>query len=238
VAKIAQKARTNDASPFPFRAGRKAGNSPEDAAARISILSAALSSFSERGFDGASIADIARRHRVSPPLIHYYFKNKADLWRAAAAYGGGEMVHDLEQIMTELAHVDSLDRLKFFVRRHIALMVERTELFRLIIRESETPGPRLKWLLQKYFHPLYTIFEKLVDDAQKEGKIKANMPPYHVCQIIAGACYQFISSRNRLIELYDVDPTTREMRERHANYVVDVLFSGLETSSAASGDMS
>jgi hypothetical protein len=49
-----------------------------------------------------------------------------------------------------------------------------------------------------------------------------------VCQIIAGACYQFIASRNRMIELYKIDPTSQEAREQHATYVIEALLSGLE----------
>jgi TetR/AcrR family transcriptional regulator len=200
----------------------------EDAAGRRRILEAALETFSQLGFEGASITEIARRHGVSPPLIHYYFKNKMELWREAAKFGAGSMVQELQERMNDLADTDSVSRLKFFIRRYIALLVERPDVFRLLVREGETPGQRLKWLLQQYFHPLYETFEDAVRATQKEGRIKSHIPSYHVCQIIAGACYQFIASRNRMIELYDVDPTSRAAREQHASFVIEVLMSGLE----------
>ena len=207
--------------------GKNSGDAAGDAAVRHKILSAALEVFSQQGFEGASIAVIARRHNVSPPLVHYYFKNKTQLWQAAVEFGAGSMITELQGMMNDLSDVDSLGRIKFFIRRYISLLVERPAVFSFIIRESDTPGPRLKWLLQTFFHPLYEIFQKLVEDAQKEGRITSAIPSYHVCQIIAGACYQFIASKNRMIELYGVDPTTREAREQHANYVIEALFSGL-----------
>ena len=138
------------------------------------------------------------------------------------------MVQQLQDLIDDLADTDSLARLKFFIRRYLALLVERPEIFRLLVGESETPGQRLKWLLQQHLRPFYEIFEQVVSAAQKDGRIKSHIPAYHVCQIIAGACYQFIASRNRMIELYKVDPTTREAREQHATYVIEVLLSGLE----------
>ncbi len=143
-------------------------------------------------------------------------------------FGAGAMIVELQEMVADLADADSLSRLKFFIRRYIGLVVDRPEVFRLISRESETPGQRLNWLLKMYFHPLYATFNGLVEDAQKDGRISSQIPSYHVCQIIVGACYHFISSKNRMIELYDIDPTSREMREQHANYVIEALFQGIE----------
>jgi AcrR family transcriptional regulator len=46
---------------------------------RQRILDAARSEFSEKGFDGARVDDIARRAEVNKALIYYYFKSKDEL---------------------------------------------------------------------------------------------------------------------------------------------------------------
>jgi TetR/AcrR family transcriptional regulator len=199
----------------------------DDLATRRTILDAALQTFSLYGFDGASITNIARLHRVSPPLIHYYFKTKDELWRAAMDQGIGDMVQNLRQICDELVETDIVARLKFFIRRYIALVAEKPAVFRVIIRETDMPSPRLTWLAQHYMTPLYTLVTGLVDEAQKAGRLKSVAPPYHMAQIITGACYHFLSSRNRILESYGVDVTTREILERHGNAVIDILFTGM-----------
>jgi AcrR family transcriptional regulator len=199
----------------------------DDGEMRSRILDAALKTFSLHGFEGASIADIARSHDVSPALIHYYFANKEELWRSALDYGIGDVLLNLGETMGDLAEVDSVGRLKFFIRRYIAIVAERPEVFRVIIRDSETRGPRLTWLSKKHLTPLYSLFTNLVEAAQAEGKIKAVVPPYHLSQIIAGACYHFIASRNRMLEAYGVDVASKEIRDRHANAVLEVLFAGM-----------
>jgi TetR/AcrR family transcriptional regulator len=199
----------------------------DDAATRRLILEAALESFSQFGFDGTSITGIARSHRVSPPLIHYYFKSKDELWRAAMDQGIGDMVRNIEAICGEMIESDSIARLKFFIRRFIAIVAEKPAVFRVIVRESDMPSPRLTWLAQHYMTPLYTLVTGLVEEAQKSGKLKSIVPPYHMAQIITGACYHFLSSRNRLLVAYGVDVNIWEIRERHANAVIDILFNGM-----------
>ena len=49
---------------------------------RDRILAAALSEFANRGFDGTTTAEIARRAGVTQPLVHYHFDSKDALWYA------------------------------------------------------------------------------------------------------------------------------------------------------------
>lgn len=67
-----------DAAP---RRGRRAGN-PDT---RGTILSAAHTVFTARGFDRTSIRAVAREAGVDPALVHHYFDDKASLLLATAA---------------------------------------------------------------------------------------------------------------------------------------------------------
>lgn len=199
-----------------------------EAAARERILRTALNVFSHLGFKGTSIAEIAQRGEVSSPLIHYYFKSKTDLWRAAIDSAIGGVLSDLQSSLKDLHEVSPINKLKFFIRRYINLMAERPDVFLMITRESESPGPRLTWLSSTHLAPLYGTINKLIEDAQTSGSLKADAPVYHVAQVIIGACYHFISSRTRMLEVYGIDTHSPEMRERHASLVIDALFNGLE----------
>lgn len=46
---------------------------------RKKITSAAYRVFAKKGYENASIKDIASEARITPGLIHYYFKNKEEL---------------------------------------------------------------------------------------------------------------------------------------------------------------
>ena len=65
--------------PRPRRPGRRPGTVDT----RGRILDAARAAFGERGFDGATIRDIAARAGVDAALVHHYFGTKQQLFVAA-----------------------------------------------------------------------------------------------------------------------------------------------------------
>jgi TetR/AcrR family transcriptional regulator len=229
----ARKKAKNNLPPARGAGRPKNYRSNDDLATRRVILEAALQTFSIYGFDGASITRIARMHGVSPPLIHYYFETKDELWRAAMEQGIGDMVRNLEEISAELVESDCIARLKFFIRRYLGIVAERPAVFRVIVRESDMPSPRLTWLAHHYMTPLYQLIAGLIEQAQAAGRLKTIAPPYHMAQIITGACYHFLASRNRMLETYGIEVNTREIRELHSNAVIDILFTGMLTPSPA-----
>jgi TetR/AcrR family transcriptional regulator, mexJK operon transcriptional repressor len=53
---------------------------PEDRDRRQQILDAAQQVFAQKGFEGASIKDLAKAAKISPGLLYWYFKDKTDLF--------------------------------------------------------------------------------------------------------------------------------------------------------------
>ena len=70
------------------------------------LLDAAIGAFSENGFKGTSTRDIADRAGVHHPLITYHFKNKDQLWRAAADRIFREFNISLVKAMAEVPGAD------------------------------------------------------------------------------------------------------------------------------------
>jgi AcrR family transcriptional regulator len=66
-------------APGPRRPGRRAGESRT----REAILDAARRSFSEHGYDGATIRGIAAAADVNPALVHHFYGTKERLFAAA-----------------------------------------------------------------------------------------------------------------------------------------------------------
>jgi len=52
---------------------------PEEQDKRQQILDAAQQVFASKGFDGASIKDLAKAAKISPGLLYWYFKDKTDV---------------------------------------------------------------------------------------------------------------------------------------------------------------
>jgi AcrR family transcriptional regulator len=104
---------------------------------RSAILAAALEVFSEQGFHGASLEDVAARGGVSKALIYEHFDSKRELERALL-----EMhVHELLGRVT--AAITSADgeeeRLRVGVDAFLAFVEERPVAWRLLFRNVGDP---------------------------------------------------------------------------------------------------
>jgi len=212
-------------------AGRPSAKSTrQQPATRERILSEALKRFSEVGFEAASTVEIARRAGVAQPLVHYYFKRKIDLWKAAVDFGFADVQRNLATVDTDLKDLDALSRLKIFVRRFVAFTAARPDVGMIIQMEGQNNTSRLRWLSKKHLRFSYGLIDGLINAAQREGTLKSTAPPYHIAQIIVGASYLFLSGSERLHQIYGIDSRSPEMLARHADLVIEALFSGLCTS--------
>ncbi len=103
-----------------------AGQDPEK---RRQILSGAREVFLERGFDGASMGDIARAAGVSKGTLYVYFQNKEDLFAALVSSECNETAErlfvldadepDVEKVLTKLG----LSFIAAMIRPHQIAMV-------------------------------------------------------------------------------------------------------------------
>ena len=87
-----------------------------DSATRRHLLAAAAKCFARHGYAATSVQEIVRAARVSKPVLYYYFKDKADLFRVLvhdvhderyrlmqrAAERGRTVAEKLEEILTAI----------------------------------------------------------------------------------------------------------------------------------------
>lgn len=129
----------------------QAGDEGEAAKGRIrqlneaAILSGAERVFARAGFGGATMAQIAEEAGVPKPNLHYYFGNKADLYRAVL----DRMLQDwLSPADVITAEADPREAIESYVRRKMALAFERPDASRVFANELLHGAPVVGRLLQ------------------------------------------------------------------------------------------
>ena len=103
------------------------------------VLTAARELFTERGFEGVSIRDIAGRARVSKANVFHHFGNKANLYEA--------VLQDSRLTFDELLNglrddsVPVTERLERFAREHLDTMLREPAAVNLFLRQMlSNPG--------------------------------------------------------------------------------------------------
>jgi len=99
---------------------------------RAALLSAARNYFSTRGFQQASLREIASEAGVNPAMIHYYFGNKQGLYIAMLSEAVAPLIERLEGLNEQAAGRDGL---RTFLRHYARTLLEEPWFPNLLVRE-------------------------------------------------------------------------------------------------------
>ncbi len=149
------------------------------------ILDAAKGAFADKGFEGTSIADIARIAQISDGLVYRYFRNKRELLYEVLRKFYERILLDLE---TQAFKHDAFSaRLEALIRRHLEVFVSDTDLCRLFISEVRTASDYEGSSIQE-LNRLYTsVLVRIVKDAVKTGEVRPEVNPKLLRDVIFGA---------------------------------------------------
>lgn len=189
---------------------------------RMKILQAALDLFSEKGFEGASVRDIAARAGVIHGLIKYHFNNKDELWKAAVDYLFERQ--DLE--LKPPAGYDDLpprEQAKNWMRRYVHYCARHPEHARIMVQESIRDSDRLRWAVDKYIGPLHKRARELGKQRVEAG-VYPDIPQHAIIYIISAAAQSpfMLSAEVALAE--GIDVTDPGQIDAYADALIAFLF--------------
>jgi TetR/AcrR family transcriptional regulator len=153
------------------------------------LLDAALEAFAENGFKGTSTRDIAERAGVHHPLITYHFKNKEELWRAAADRVFSRFIKVLLNTQEENAGASPRAKMSALIRAYVHYAADNPSLHKLLFQESSHSNVRLDWLIETYMRPLFNVAADDLRSLQAAGIAPKGDPAllFNMIRVSAGA---------------------------------------------------
>jgi AcrR family transcriptional regulator len=134
-------------SPSSSRAGAPSGSRDAEHRARPrmtgtqrreQLIDIGRALFAERGYEGASIEEIAQRAHVSKPVVYEHFGGKEGLY---AVVVDREMSRLLTMITTALTTNRSRIRIERVALALLTYVEEHTDGFRILVRDSPVAAP-------------------------------------------------------------------------------------------------
>jgi AcrR family transcriptional regulator len=125
------------------------------------ILKAAADVFSEVGFDGARVDQIAKRAEVNKAMIYYHIGEKQALY--------AQVIHDVfgsvaEQVIRNIKTAQSpQDKLKTYIRTLAGLLDQHPELAAIMLREQASGGKNLPEVIVKDLARIVGIISEILD---------------------------------------------------------------------------
>jgi len=139
------------------------------------ILLTARAVFEERGFDEASVAEIARRSRVAEGTIYLYSTTKRELLQKVVARWYEGLIAEIERGLAERDGAET--KLRYFAARHFRLHAEDAAIGRLTVRELRSapdyPASGLHELNRRYTR----LFTAIIRAGVASGEIRSGVRP-------------------------------------------------------------
>jgi TetR/AcrR family transcriptional regulator len=175
---------------------------------RQEILRVALKMFSESGFHGVTMQDIARESEFAVGTIYKFFSNKEDLYGALLM----EKLDEMDQVLMGAIEggKDEIDSIRAFVENLLALVRKNVKFFRIFHAEIRKAGfadfaeldTKLKQGHDRHVAALADLFESGI-----RRKVFKNLDPYLLATaldgMIAGFMLQYLEHGDRY--LFDAD---------------------------------
>ena len=136
------------------------------------IINAARETFLEKGFERASVSEIAAKVGVVEGLLYSYFPTKRDLLNEVLRGMYEPLIREIEDGFSRLQGLRS--RMRLLVWRHLRVYVEDPGLSRLVLHEVRTRPEYFNSALHE-LHVRYTAFlMRTVRDAVAHGELPAD----------------------------------------------------------------
>lgn len=146
------------------------------------IVDVAVQVFLQRGYDGASLDQVAEAAGITKASIYYH----ADGKEALLARGAGRALDALFAVLEEPAAQDGreIDRLKHVVKRTVEITVNRLPEVALLLRvrgNTETE----RWILEQR-RRFDRLVANIVKEAQLKGEIRGDIDAGLVTRLLFG----------------------------------------------------
>ncbi len=189
------------------------------------LLTAAVEAFSENGFKGTSTRDIAERAGVHHPLITYHFKNKDQLWRAAADHVFGAFTRSLAQSYEHNKDKTPKERMTSMIYAYVRYAKSQPALHKVMVQEASNPNPRLDWLIDTHLKPLFDATFGLIIQLQNLGVAPQGDPAllFNMIRLSSGG---LLALGNELKASSDIDINAEGTLDDITNLIVSVFLPG------------
>ncbi|MEQ8850912.1 MAG: TetR/AcrR family transcriptional regulator [Phycisphaerales bacterium] len=187
---------------------------------REQLLDTAVLLFAERGFGGATTAELARAAGVTEPIIYRHFRSKRDLFIAVIDRTGDLTIRQWDQHLKSAK--DPAQRLKRLIGANPMATDRGRGIYRVIVQAMmEIKDEEILKALQRHVKAIHEFVTAEVVKAQKQGQVsKAFTPEITAWTLLhLGLGYGILGPLG--IEGHAIDPTG--VRVRH---VIEQLMLG------------
>jgi len=195
---------------------------------QLEIILVAEKLFSEQGFAGTSVREIAEGAGVNVAMISYYFNSKEKLMEAIFTERTNRMTEKLEKLLQD-DKLSPLEKLNVLVDDYINKLIEKHKFYKLMYFEQMLDNnPAINALVQKLKKTNGELFAKLIRDGQQKKIFRKNIDAVFMIHTMIGTIMHSFMNReiyrstNNLEHLSD-EEFLEQFKNRLKKYMKDLF---------------
>ncbi|RRH72815.1 TetR/AcrR family transcriptional regulator [Falsigemmobacter faecalis] len=199
----------------------------QNPAAREQILTAAREEFSEAGYNGGRVDNIARRSGLNKQLVYYYFGSKDDLYRAALEAIYSEIrLKERELDLRILPPEQAITRLIDFSLNYLA---QHNEFIRMLADENAMGAPHMQnaETLLATNSPLIAMIGATLRDGEAQGIFRKGVDPLELYISIAGMTFFYFANGKTMSAIFGRNLSDPGVIESYRTHIVTMVLKGL-----------
>jgi TetR/AcrR family transcriptional regulator len=193
------------------------------------IFRAAIDEFSQFGKKGARLQSIAEKADCNKTLIHYYFRNKDQLYEEVFDYHFTHFFMSIHEAITDAPTFK--ETLVSFVDQFMEFLKEVGPYPILMLKEMdmESKKKRFEGIKEKTGTGAVSLFKEKMKQAVERGEIR-DLDARHTFMSITGACIQLFIAYPMLSLSGQGSPERKDnFIEEHKKHVIELIYDGLRT---------
>ncbi|WLT30982.1 TetR/AcrR family transcriptional regulator [Geothrix sp. PMB-07] len=162
-------------------------------AARQRIMDEGRKLFAEKGYDAATMRDVAKATQYTPSALYYHFKDKAELMHAICTEDFLGLTHRFQAVMTS---ANPLDNVKNLGRAYAEFALDYPNHYRLMFmtRHPLGPTPKDQSRMGDPEQDAYALLHRLVALAMEQDLLRPDLTDAHlVAQTFWGGVHGLIT---------------------------------------------
>lgn len=187
------------------------------------ICDAALGVFAARGYDTATLKEIADRAGVDPSLISYQFGSKLNLWKAVIDDLGRALQSLLSGLVPPAGEEDAEDALRRALSEITRFMCENPQIPHFAAREIYRDDERTQWVNERLFKPLHDHLGRSLEDVRARGRLRSGPLHMLILQFVYGLIINVVRREQLVRSLPELADDAVFLRELTGMVIGSVL---------------
>lgn len=192
------------------------------------LLHAAMTEFTQYGFEGGRVDRIAQMAGCNKQLVYHYFGSKAELYKLTLE----EVYREIRESEMQL-HLEDLPPEKAMAKLvafSFDYLAEHPEFIALLNDENRMGACHLKTSdnIAEMHSPLVKMIDETLARGIKAGLFNEKFEPVNLYLSIAGLSFFYFSNHQTLSVIFNRNMTSKENISDRRQHIVDLILNALK----------